>query len=67
MMNDWQKAWERFLEDCEHAVEISRGNLRRLMEDNKDTEYGRLKRLSDGAAGFGDGDHSLRSLFPGAL
>lgn len=41
MMNDWQKAWERFLEDCEHAVEISRGNLRRLMEDNKDTEYGR--------------------------
>ena len=31
MMNDWQKAWERFLEDCEHAVEISRGNLRRLM------------------------------------
>lgn len=40
-MSDWQKEWERFLEDCEQAVEISRRNLCRLMEDNKNTEYGR--------------------------
>ena len=40
-MNEWESARERFLEDCRDAVRISRENLRRLMEDNKDTEYGR--------------------------
>ncbi len=41
MMNQWKREREQFLKDCEHAVRISRESLRRLMEDNKDTEYGR--------------------------
>lgn len=40
-MNKWNRELEVFLEDCERAIEISEANLHKLMEDNKDTEYGK--------------------------
>ncbi len=40
-MNEWQKEALRFREDCGRAAELSRENLRKLMEDNRDTVYGR--------------------------
>ena len=40
-MNVWQAKSEQFLRDCEHATAISHENLQQIMEDNKDTWYGR--------------------------
>ena len=40
-MNEWEKGREQFLKECEQASRISRRNLQCLMEDNKNTEYGR--------------------------
>ncbi len=37
----WRQAQEAFYQDCERAVELSRENLKRLMEDNRDTVYGK--------------------------
>ncbi len=46
MDSKWEKGLAAFYEDCGRAVEISHKNLRKLMEDNKGTVYGR-------AHGFG--------------
>lgn len=46
-MNQWQKNLEQFLEDCKHAVQISRDNLQTLLRDNQDTVYGRRYRFEE--------------------
>lgn len=40
-MNVWQAGAEQFLHDCEHATAIGHENLQQLLQDNKDTWYGR--------------------------
>ncbi len=37
----WQQERAAFYKDCERAAELSRENLKRLMEDNQDTVYGK--------------------------
>ncbi len=37
----WQQEQAAFYKDCEKAAELSRENLKRLMEDNQDTVYGK--------------------------
>lgn len=46
-MNQWKEAIEQFEKDCAHAVEISQENLRKLMEDNQHTVYGKQYHFSE--------------------
>ena len=41
MSSRWQEEFQIFKQDCENAIAISKENLRKLMYDNVDTEYGR--------------------------
>lgn len=41
MSSRWQEEFQIFKQDCENAIAISKENLRKLMDDNVDTEYGR--------------------------
>ncbi|MCD8325689.1 MAG: GH3 auxin-responsive promoter family protein [Lachnospiraceae bacterium] len=39
--NRWKQEAANFTNDCQHAAELSREILRKLMRDNQNTEYGR--------------------------
>ncbi|MCD8249238.1 MAG: GH3 auxin-responsive promoter family protein [Lachnospiraceae bacterium] len=45
--NQWELEAEHFEYDCERAKEISLENLRKLMKDNQNTEYGRAHHFSE--------------------
>lgn len=45
-MNQWQEQLAQFQKDCAQAITISHENLRKLMKDNQDTDYGRRYQFS---------------------
>ncbi|MCC8140620.1 MAG: GH3 auxin-responsive promoter family protein [Lachnospiraceae bacterium] len=45
--NRWEQEAERFRQDCERARDLSLENLRKLMRDNQDTEYGRAHHFAE--------------------